>query len=115
MTHLFNEEMSEIFLHWNSDITVECFNTNKLQKYIKICFELKDKTIIKIKYKIKNKIEIVMKIKIRLKTRIKIKGQRQWQWQWDSVGKGKKAIKCPQKILLSHTISFYPFSTKQLS
>ena len=46
--------MSEIFLHWNSNITVECFNTNKLQKYIKECFELKDKEIIKIKNSKKN-------------------------------------------------------------
>ena len=79
--------MSEIFLHWNSDITVGCFNTNKLQKYIKVCFELNDKEIIKIKNKIKT--GIVMKMKMRIRIKIKIKRQRQLQWQWDSVGKRK--------------------------
>ena len=77
--------MSGIVLHWNSNITVECFNTNKLQIYVRECFELKDREIIKIKKS--TKIEIVMKAKIKIWIKIKIK----WRLQrhWDSIGKGK--------------------------
>ena len=79
--------MSGILLHWNSNITVECFNTNKLQIYVRECFELKDREIIKIKKSIK--IEIVMKAKIKIWNEIMIKIKWRLQRHWDRIGKGK--------------------------